>query len=185
MSVSLRLVGADIQTKDVKRFWSHVDIRGIEDCWEWKLNPRRLRGGYGQIKINGKKFITHRIAYALTYGCIANGLLVCHRCDNPPCCNPKHLFAGTSSDNTRDALAKGRMRFKPCDSSVFNIGQWRAKNMDFRGSSHPGAKLNESKVRDIKKCLLRGVTGVEIAKRFGCSVYTVSNIKLGKQWTHV
>ncbi len=80
---------------------------------------------------------------------------------------------------------KGRMKFKPCDSSHFNIGKWRAENMPFKGSSHPAAKLTEEKVAEIKVALTAGERGIDIAARFGCSVHTVSNIRTGKQWGHV
>lgn len=81
----------------------------LNDCWIFKkLNAE----GYGRInkRINKEKkvFLAHRFSYEHHIGPISNGLLVCHKCDNPRCVNPKHLFLGTTLDNTRDMIAKGR-----------------------------------------------------------------------------
>ena len=82
-------------------FWSHVDIKSDNECWEWKLC--RYPEGYGktQIKITNSNY-AHRVAWILTNGEIPNGKNILHTCDNPPCCNPKHLYAGTQLDNCRD-----------------------------------------------------------------------------------
>ena len=77
------------------------------DCWIW-LGLRRK--GYGRAQHQNKVVSTHRIVWELVNGPIAKGLLICHRCDNPPCCNPEHLFLGTDKDNSRDKIAKGRDR---------------------------------------------------------------------------
>jgi len=77
-------------------------------CLEWQ--GYRETFGYGQIRINGKLYKAHRYAFELAYGPIPEGLVICHRCDNPPCCNPEHLFLGTHADNIADRCAKGRTR---------------------------------------------------------------------------
>lgn len=164
-------------------FWSKVKIMLPSECWEWTCGktPR----GYGAFGLNGRQIRAHRVAYALSHESAPAGILVLHKCDNPPCCNPLHLFLGTSKDNTQDMMTKGRNRFKPGDPSIFNIGKWRAEHMPFIGSSHPHSMLNEAKVLRIKALIRDGVKGVEIARQFGCSTYTVSLIKTGKQWRHV
>lgn len=87
-------------------FWAKVDKSGGgAACWPWK--GRRLDAGYGRLVVNGKHVGANRIAYELTYGPLG-GLFACHTCDNPSCCNPAHLFAGTHSDNMADRKAKGR-----------------------------------------------------------------------------
>jgi len=91
-----------------EKFWASLDIRGNEDCWEWQRG--RDDGGYGCVCYSGKRYGAHRLAWELTNGPIPEGLLVCHSCDNPPCCNPKHLFLGTHGDNMQDALTKGRFQ---------------------------------------------------------------------------
>ena len=94
------------------RFWSYVDRTGGKDaCWEWQ--GARSPAGYGRITIrraDGRIALrTHRYAYELTYGPIADGMFICHRCDNPPCCNPAHLFAAPPAGNTADGRSKGRI----------------------------------------------------------------------------
>lgn len=90
------------------RFWSKVDKSG--ECWLWKSS--RGPKGYGQftVKRGSNPVLTHRLAWELTSGPIEGGLFVLHRCDNPPCCNPEHLFLGTNADNVRDMMSKGRHR---------------------------------------------------------------------------
>ena len=94
-----------MKTKSIdERFWSKVNKTG--DCWLW--TGVRVGIGYGQIYLNGKKTPAHRVSWLLHHGIIPNGLLVLHKCDNPPCVNPNHLFTGTNSDNMKDAYIKGR-----------------------------------------------------------------------------
>lgn len=93
------------RTLTAKEFWERVDRS--KDCWEWR--GYRNWAGYGIIHPTpGVKLRTHRIAYELTHGPIPIGLYVLHRCDNPSCVRPEHLFLGTLADNNRDMAAKGR-----------------------------------------------------------------------------
>lgn len=89
------------------RFWSKVDRSG--DCWTWTAS--RTRHGYGRIGLGHDRVETaHRVSWMLANGPIPEGVFVCHRCDNPPCVRPDHLFLGTALDNIRDMIAKGRGR---------------------------------------------------------------------------
>ncbi len=82
-----------------------------DECWEWQKN--RIKRGYGQLGHMGKALMAHRVAWEVAFGPIPEGLQVCHSCDNPPCCNPAHLWLGTQADNNRDMVAKGRARKGP------------------------------------------------------------------------
>lgn len=77
-------------------------------CWAWK--GKLSKKGYGSIIIQGSKYRAHRVAYYLAYGSFSSDLLVCHKCDNPCCVNPEHLWLGTTQQNTAESVSKGRAR---------------------------------------------------------------------------
>lgn len=92
-----------------ERFWSKVAVTNVRGCWLWLASRRS--GGYGQFALDGRRRIrASRFAWELTYGAIESNLFVLHECDNPPCCNPTHLFLGTHGDNMADMVAKGRTK---------------------------------------------------------------------------
>lgn len=101
----------------VLHFWTKVDQAGpvpphradLGPCWVWKAS--RKENGYGQFFVNRRPVYAHRYAYAATHGEVPEGLRVLHKCDNPPCVRPDHLFVGTAQDNANDAIAKGRVPF--------------------------------------------------------------------------
>lgn len=134
-------------------------------CLEW---PRGLNTyGYGQVRRpNGGMARVHRLAYELAIGIIPEGLFVCHRCDNPKCFNPSHLFAGTSAENTEDCRIKGRFRHA-------------------RGERQGSAKLAESQVIEIRRLSANGRTRPEIATAFGISASNVGGIANGTLWRHI
>lgn len=91
----------------IQRFWEGVDKRGPNDCWPW--TKARVTDGYGTIAYEvGDLYATHRLSFIIEHGNIPEGMQVLHSCDNPPCCNPAHLFLGTNLDNVRDMLNKRR-----------------------------------------------------------------------------
>ena len=133
-------------------------------CLEW--NRARNACGYGLIHA-GKETLAHRIAWAIKYGPIPKGIQVLHRCDNPPCINPKHLFTGTQNDNIHDAVRKNR-HWRP-------IGVWNVK-----------AKLNAKTVRQIRAIWkTRKFRQWQIASRFRVALGTVTNILRGTTWKHI
>lgn len=149
---------------DVARFWSKIDRRGPDDCWEWRAT--RNSQGYGRFRIGDSLYRAHRIALAVTYG--DTKLLICHRCNNPACCNPKHLYAGTQKDNIQQCYAEGRNR-----------------HGDNRGENHGNAKLVESDICEIRRLRVDGWLLREIAEEYDISFQQVSKVCRKKLWKHV
>lgn len=89
------------------KFWDLVQVLSIDVCWPWQ-GAKSGQDRYGVIRVGSKMKYAHRVAYELTFGPIPDGLYACHKCDNPPCCNPHHIFSGTPSENVLDSVAKGR-----------------------------------------------------------------------------
>jgi HNH endonuclease len=144
------------------RFFSRLDLQPNE-CHVW--NGQKNKTGYGLFSINGISRLAHRVAWQFANGPIPLGKLVCHSCDNPPCCNPDHLWIGTAADNTADMWSKGR-----------------AKVFARRGSSVNTAKLNAEKVAIIRASKLKAK---DLAKSFGVTAVQIYNIRSGRQWRHV
>lgn len=94
----------------INQFWRQADqSNGADACWLWTRNCGFAgRKGYGQYYFNGRKITAHRMAYQLVCGPIPPKMEVCHTCDTPSCCNPKHLFPGTHQQNMQDRSRKGR-----------------------------------------------------------------------------
>jgi len=140
-------------------------------CWLWLGS---LTGGYGRIQVYLPEKIlemAHRASWVLHRGRIADGLIVCHRCDVRSCVNPDHLFLGTYTDNMRDAAQKGRMK-------------WKSKERPRlpRGEKHHSAKLTASNVIAIRNSPM---SGVDAARTFGVTPKTISRIRRREIWRHV
>ncbi len=145
-----------------ERFWEKVDVRGADECWPWLASKKQ--GGYGRISDErGHPQLSHRVSYALTVSPIPDGNVVCHRCDNPRCVNPAHLFLGTQADNLRDMRSKGR-------------------GNPPRGVEHPKARLTEALAQQIRR---DSRSHRQLARAFGIGKSTVGMIKAGDTWTLV
>lgn len=179
-------------TTTVERFWSKVDKDGPTQphmstpCWVW--TGAKLRGGYGSFGFNGKPRQTHRVSYELRYGVDPGSLCVCHRCDNPSCVNPEHLFLGTKEDNGRDMVRKGRQNFqKRPETLARGDAHWHRVHPEriVRGSAHKNSKLTDSDVIEIRKLLAEGVVQRKIAERFNVTQTVVSLVARRRTWSHV
>lgn len=117
-----------------------------EGCWEWAAF--RSGYGYGKFGVGRKVFPAHRVSYTLYAGTIPDGLCVLHRCDNPPCVNPDHLFLGTKADNSRDMSLKGRSGGTP----KLTPDQVKEIRMDARKQTSIAKdyKIDQSQVSHIK-----------------------------------
>lgn len=146
-------------------FWSHVDVRGPEECWPWLASRRPT--GYGAVNRGGTMTKAHRVAFEKAYGYWPE--VVRHRCDNPPCCNPNHLQAGTHADNVRDMHERGR---------------YAGDRRQFaRGESHGMAKLTHRKVDTMRALFGVGrFTRMELAQIYDVSYEHVCKIIKGRHF---
>jgi hypothetical protein len=144
-------------------FWAKVKINKPDECWPWtgKKHPY----GYGVCKRKRKGYLTHRMAYEFAKGKIPNNHLICHHCDNPPCCNPRHLFVGTHSDNRLDAASKHRLS---------------------HGTHRHNAVLDDNKVRYILSMYCpRVYTQQKLADELGVSRELIRYVVSKGGWKHV
>lgn len=143
-------------------------VRKSRGCWTWTANYLRTGLPYGLFRL-GKMRTAHRVSYELFVGEIPDGLFVLHKCDNPKCVKPRHLFLGTQADNNRDASKKGRARTLPR-----------------HGEDNPGARFTASQVLAMWNAYASGgVTQQKIAEEYGTDQGTVGGIVRGERWVSV
>ena len=153
---------------ELERFLAKVEINEENGCWEWTGSHDSC--GYGQIKIRRIRpsaLGSHRVSYLHYNGDIPEEFCVCHKCDNPKCVNPEHLFVGTNLDNTRDMINKGRDR-----------------SGDHKGEANAYSKLKEKDVLEIVNSLST-MNNKQIAEIYDTTHANISLIRRGKSWTHV
>lgn len=157
-----------------EKFWPKVRLGRPDECWIWQGNTR-ANGGYGLLTLGSSKnqrhYRAHRISWELAHGPIPTGMHVCHRCDNPPCVNPKHLFLGTRYENMQDMLDKGRHR-----------SNWPRKH----GTINWNAKLTDEQVLLIRaRYSAGGISQGQLAKEYGISQSVMSAIVSRRLWQHL
>lgn len=160
MSIYVGNNGSTFKTIE-ERFWSKIDIKSANECWEWKAFKNHK--GYGTFRVGNTMLQSHRIAWEQTNGDIPEGMLVCHHCDNRSCCNPRHLFLGTNADNMKDMVDKGRGRNHP-----------------WYGEDHPNAKLTNIQVQEIKDFYATGnFTYFQLARQYGVTFQHIGAVVKG------
>ena len=134
-------------------FWEAVAIKGPDECWNWQgaVTSR----GYGCVRVDNKTVGAHRRAYEVSKGPIADGMVICHQCDNKLCCNPAHLWLGTHLDNAMDYNDKGKR------------------------------KLRAEDIPGIRQLFREGMNKSAIGRRYGITETAVRQIIKGQRWAHV
>lgn len=144
-----------------ERFWSKVDRRSPDDCWEW--TAAKFQNGYRAFRIDRHTRGSHRIVWQIENGEIPRGMHVLYSCDNPSCCNPKHLFLGTQKMNMKDKVKKKRQA---------------------SGEKHGRAKLTIIQVEQIRKIrLIEGTSQRKLAVRFGVTQRAIRLILNHTHWS--
>jgi hypothetical protein len=154
-------------------------VERTDGCWKWHGYTVK---GYGVLYDgdNGWRMVqAHRLSWKIHHGAISPGMFVCHRCDNPPCCNPDHLFLGTQKDNMSDAARKFRTSSGARHAARVFAGQ------EIHGSVRANAKLSEEQVRTIRQLRRDGVSVRDIAPMFKVCKATIFNLLRGKTWGNV
>lgn len=152
-----RLLGATAEEKLRFYGWSGTP----SGCWEWD-GPRSH--DYGTLTADGIAWLAHRLSYTVFVGPIADGDVICHRCDNPICVNPDHLFPGTQAVNLADMWGKGR---------------------GVHGSKQHAAVLTDDDVRAIRDEKAAGVPATVLALKYGVRKRQIYKIVNREQWKHV
>lgn len=156
---------------DWNRFWSKIEVKSLTECWNW--TGYKTDQGYGRqfCIVNDQPVIrgAHRLSYLYHHLAIPKSLWVLHRCHNPPCQNPMHLYLGTHEDNMRDMVQAGRSNAPKCF-----------------GSQQGNAKLNEDDVESIRLLYAWARYSItDLASRFKVSNSTIQRIIRNESWTHV
>lgn len=151
---------------------------GLQACWEWTGHLHYK--GYGHVNMNRKVYKTHRVAFAMFFRKPPLNQVL-HRCDNPKCVNPAHLFEGTNDDNMEDKKRKGRGDIKTAQAINARSGY----AFTLKGESHPRSKLTSKQVSLIRKRISMGESSKAVATDLGIKVCTVHDAFRGRTWKHV
>lgn len=178
-----------LSEKDIRRFWSKVDIKGEDECWPW-IALAKLETGYGVLNIwveEGKRrnVVASRISCFLAHGAPQNPWEhALHSCDNPPCCNPNHLRWGTRKDNMQDAVKRGRLVPPP---DTHSHPEWNAKRLAAmpKGDKVWNQSLTEELVREVWSLHFEGYSAAEISAKLGVGKHPAYDACRGRSWRHL
>lgn len=179
----------ELTKNDKLRFLKKVNNIG-GGCWEWGgcLYDKK-GGGYGGFSIGGKPFRAHRIAWVIKNGEIKNGLQVLHKCDNPKCCRPDHLFLGTSTDNMQDcAFKKRNTMIKHPEKASRGDAHYSRRRPEIlkRGEDNWNSKITKEDVLEIRRLHSEmGFSSREIAVNYLISCRSIRDIISRITWRHV
>jgi hypothetical protein len=154
------------------RLLSRVVVDQATGCWNW--TGSKIKFGYGRMGVDGRTYCTHRLSYQVFVGDIPEGLCVCHKCDNPSCINPVHLFLGTHSENMLDAYRKGRVSPPEGDKVQYKKGHKAFNRV-----------LPDNQVIEIKQMLKTGIAPSVIARKMNLKRQVVADIKRGQAYFDV
>lgn len=197
------------------RFYRNVLMPNENGCMEWigSFRSKKRKLSYGVIHSYKPNHSAHRLSYEIWYGKIQDGFIVCHKCDNPKCVSPEHLFLGTHKDNSRDMVKKSRnnldqngeknSQYKITDkikkniihdlkngitgkeiSKKYNISEASVTKIKNKGNTRK-KQLKSNQVKEIRLLLNNNIIYTDIAKKYGIGIMTISNIKHNKIWRNV
>jgi predicted DNA-binding protein (UPF0251 family) len=175
-----KIFTVNLTPERIALFWSKVS-KSEEGCWEW-TGPKLPRG-YGTWSLKKKRrkvtLYAHRVSFYLSRGYLPAKALICHKCDNPSCARPDHLFAGTHDDNMADMVRKGR------SLAGDRHNMRRHPKLNPRGVDRAHVKLTEDAVREIRWFCEQGCSQQNVGKLYGVAQSTVGRIVRRQKWKHV
>lgn len=166
----------NIKQSDIERFWSHVDKKSESECWVWKKSL--CQRGYGKFQVGGKTIKANRFSMVASGIEIPENMCACHSCDNPPCCNPNHLWVGSSADNQRDRAAKGR-------SSKGERNPSKTHPELFRGENNHAHQLTSEAVSWLRENPPTGKNMNSEALKYSVSPSALRAAIVGSTWRHL